>query len=59
MYPPMIQARGAIHEIALLLLFGCAAVELFAAPAVGFVSAMIQLFLFFKEFIMIKVPQFY
>jgi hypothetical protein len=58
MYPKMIQTSGAIHEIALLLLLGCAAVELFAAPAVGLVSAMIQLFLFFK-FLMVKSPQFY
>jgi len=46
----MTHASGAIHEIALLLLLGCAAVELLAAPAVGLVSAMIQLFLFFKKF---------
>jgi hypothetical protein len=45
----MTHASGAIHEIALLLLLGCAAVELLAAPAVGLVSAMIQLFLFFKN----------
>jgi hypothetical protein len=48
-YPRITHASGAIHEIALLLLLGCAAVELLAAPAVGLVSAMIQLFLFFKN----------
>jgi hypothetical protein len=44
----MIHTSGAIHEIALLLFLCCAAVELFAAPAVGLVSAMIQLFFVFK-----------
>ncbi|HAN38880.1 MAG TPA: hypothetical protein DCQ29_08245, partial [Chitinophagaceae bacterium] len=43
--PTIKQAKGAIQEIMLLPLFGCAAVAGFdAAVAVGFISAMIQWF---------------
>jgi hypothetical protein len=53
----MIHKSGAIHEIELPLFLGCAEDGLFtAAPAVGFVSAMIQLiFGFLKITVDLKV----